>query len=118
MMSQLDKALAELEAKRAREEGERRRRRQLACDFLRALYENDVAASQKLKARGVEAWFDGTRMVLQCPSEGDFREPLIVAVSEHGEIDAGGKSLGRFQSGEERSTTNTLIAEIIAHFNF
>ena len=118
MMSQLDKALAELEARRAREDGERLRRRKLACDFLRAIYESDIAASQKLKARGIEAWFDGSRMVLQCPAEGDFREPLIVAIGEHGEIDAGGRSLGRFQAGEERSTTNALIAEIIAHFNF
>jgi hypothetical protein len=35
-----------------------------------------------------------------------------------GEIDAGGKSLGRFQPSEETEKKNALIAEIIAHFNF
>ena len=117
-MSELDKALAELEARRAREEAERLKRRKFACDFVRTFYANDVAPSQALKARGVEAWFDGDRLVLQRPAEGDFREPLFVVVGEHGEIDAAGKSLGRFQPGEEATKTTALIAEIIAHFNF
>jgi hypothetical protein len=117
-MSQLDHALADLEARRAREETERRKRRKLACDFIRGFYENDVDPSQQLKARGIEAWFDGGRLVLQRPAEGDFREALIVVVGEQGEIDAGGKSLGRFAPGEETAKTNALIAEIIAHFNF
>jgi hypothetical protein len=116
-MSRLDKALAELEARRAREESERLKKRKLACDFVRQFYEEDVSPSQRLKAHGVEAWFSGDRLVLQRPVEGDFQEPLFVVVGEHGEIDAGGKSLGPLQAGEETAKTNALIAEIIAHFN-
>ena len=58
------------------------------------------------------------RLVLQRPGEGDFSEPLIIVVGEHGEIDVGGKSLGRFQPGEETEKKSALIAEIIAHFDF
>jgi len=116
-MSQLDKVLAELEARRAREQSERLKRRKLACDFVRRFYENDVSSSQQLKVRGIEAWFHDDRLVLQRPAEGEFCEPLFVVVGEHGEIDSGGKSLGHFQPGEEAAKTNALIAEIIAHFN-
>jgi hypothetical protein len=117
-MSELDKALAALAARRAQEEAERRKRRKLACEFLGAFYENDVKPSHELAARGVAAWFDGGKLVLERPQEGDFAEPLLVVVGEQGEIDAGGKSLGRFLPGEETAKRNALIAEIIAHFNF
>jgi hypothetical protein len=57
IVSELDKALAALEARRAPEEAERRRRRNLACDLLRSFHENDVKPSGRLKARGIEASF-------------------------------------------------------------
>jgi hypothetical protein len=117
-VSELDKALAALEAKRAQEEAERQKRRKLACDFLRSFHENDVKPSGRLEARGIAAWFDGARLVLQRPDAGDFSEPLIIVVGEQGEIDVGGKSLGRFQPGEETEKKSALIAEIIAHFDF
>ncbi len=117
-MSELDKVLSALEGRREQEEAERQKRRQLACEFLGSFYENDVKPSLKLKARGIAAWFDGGRLALERPDEGDFAEPLVVVVGEQGEIDAGGKSLGRFQPGEEAAKKNALIAEIIAHFNF
>jgi len=118
VVSELDRALAALEARRAQEEAERLKRRKLACDFLQSFHENDVKPSGRLKARGVAAGFDGAKLVLERPHEGDFSEPLIIVVGEHGEIDVGGKSLGRFQPGEETEKKSTLIAEIIAHFNF
>jgi hypothetical protein len=117
-MSELDKALAALDARRSQEEAERQRHRKLACDFLGSFYEHDVKPSKGLKARGVTAWFEGGRLMLERPDEGDFAEPLVVVVGEHGEIDVGGKSLGRFQPGEETAKKNALIAEIIAHFSF
>jgi transposase len=117
-VSELDKALAALEARRAQEEAERQKRRNLACHFLRSFHENDVKPSARLKARGIEASFHDGRLVLRRPDEGDFAEPLIIVVGEQGEIDVGGKSLGRFQPGEETEKKNALIAEIIAHFNF
>jgi hypothetical protein len=117
-MSELDKALAALGARRAQEEAERQERRRLACDFLGAFYENDVKPSRELKERGVAVWFDDGRLALERPDEGDFTEPLVVVVGEQGEIDVGGRSLGRFQAGDEEEKRNALIGEIIAHFNF
>ena len=117
-MSELDKALAVFEARRAEEEAERLKRRALACAFVRAFYEADVRPSQRLAAHGVEAWLHDGRLVLQRPGEGHFAEPLFVVVGEHGEIDVGGKSLGRFEPGDETEKTDALIAAIIAHFNF
>ena len=118
MVSDLDRALTALEARRAQEEAERQKRRRLACAFLQSFHDNDVKPSGKLKARGVAAWFDGAKLVLERPNEGDFSEPLIIVVGEQGEVDVGGKSLGQFQPGEEAEKKNALIAEIIAHFNF
>jgi hypothetical protein len=117
-VSEVDKALAALEARRADEEADRQKRRKAACAFLKGFYEADVAPSRKLKERGIESSFDGARLVLQRPEEGHFSEGLAIVVGEQGEIDVGGKSLGRFQPGEETEKKNALIAEIIAHFNF
>ena len=117
-MSELDKALAALAAKRAREGAERQERRRRSCAFLGAFYENDVRPSRELAARGVATAFDGARLVMQRPGEGDFAEPLLIVVGEQGEIDVGGKSLGRVEPGEETAKKDALIAEIIAHFDF
>ena len=117
-MSELDKAVSALETRRAEEEAERQRRRTAACAFLKGFYEADVAPSQKLKERGIASTFDGARLVLQRPAEGHFSDGLAIVVGEQGEIDIGGKSLGRYQPGEETEKRNALIAEIIAHFNF
>jgi len=117
-MSAIDEALAALEAKRVAERAERLSRRKLACDFLAAFYAEDVMPSVKLKASGVEASFEGGRLVLARPSEGAFAEPLVVVAGENGEIDVGGKSLGRFVPGEDTTKKNALIAEIVAHFDF
>lgn len=116
-MSELDKALAALEARRAEEETERKRRRTAACAFLKGFYEADVAPSQKLKERGIATYFDGARLVLERPDEGHFSEGLLIVVGEQGEIDVGGKSLGRHQPGDETARKSELIAEIITHFS-
>lgn len=118
MTSELDKALAALDAKRAREEAERQKRRGLACAFLQSFHDNDVKPSAQLKARGVTAQFDGTTLVMERMEEGDFSEPLIIVIDEQGEIDVGGKSLGRIQPGDESEKKSVLIEEIIAHFDF
>jgi hypothetical protein len=117
-MSELDKALGALAARRAQEGAERQERRRRACEFLGAFYEDDVKPSHELKARGVAAVFDGARLIMQRPGEGDFAEPFLVVVGEQGEIDVAGNSLGRVEPGEETAKRNALIAEIIAHFDF
>jgi hypothetical protein len=116
-VSEIDKALAALEARRAEEETERKRRRTAACAFLKGFYEADVAPSQKLKERGIATYFDGARLVLERPDEGHFSEGLLIVVGEQGEIDVGGKSLGRHQPGDETARKSELIAEIITHFS-
>jgi hypothetical protein len=120
-VSELDKAVAALETRRAEEEAERQRRRTAACTFLKGFYEADVAPSRKLKEHGVTSAFDGARLVLQRPAEGHFSDGLAIVVGEQGEIDVGGKSLGRHEAGEEAAKKSELkgelIAEIISHFN-
>ena len=116
-MSELDKAVTALETRRAEEEAERQRRRIAACAFLKGFYETDVAPSRKLKEHGIASAFDGTRLVLQRPAEGHFSDGLAIVVGEQGEIDIGGKSLGRHQAGEEPAKKSELIAEIISHFS-
>ena len=120
-MSELDKAVAALETRRAEEEAERQRRRIAACAFLKGFYEADVAPSRKLKEHGIASAFDGARLVLQRPAEGHFSDGLAIVVGEQGEIDIGGKSLGRHEAGEEIARNSALkgelIAEIISHFS-
>ncbi len=116
-MSELDKAIAVLEARRSEEEKERKQRRLVACAFLKSFYESDVAPSMRLKERGIASYFDGARLVLERPDEGHFSEGLLIVVGEQGEIDVGGKSLGRYQAGQEAAKKSELIAEIIAHFS-
>src|ERR1700730_475399 len=93
IMSELDKALAALAARRAQEEAERLKRRKLACDFLQAFFEEDVKPSRRLKVNGVGAWFEDGKMVLE-RDQGDFSEPLVVVIGEQGKIDVAGKSWG------------------------
>ena len=116
-MSALDQALTALDARRAAEEAERRSRRNSACEFLKGFYEADIAPSRKLKERGIASSFDDGRLLLERPDEGHFSEGLMIVVGEQGEIDVGGKSLGRHQPGGEAAKKNELIAEIISHFS-
>jgi hypothetical protein len=116
-VSELDKAVAALETRRAEEEAERQRRRTAACTFLKGFYEADVASSHKLKERGIASSFEEGRLLLERPEEGHFSDGLAIVVGEQGEIDVGGRSLGRFQSGDEAARKSELIAEIISHFS-
>ena len=116
-MSDIDKALTAIETRRGREEAARKRRQEAASRFLQTFYERDVKASKKLKEYGIDAEFDGMRLVLERPTEGQFSEGMLIVVGEQGEIDVGGKSLGRFQAGDEEARKSDLISEIISHFS-
>ena len=116
-MSALDKAVAELEAKRSKDETERRSRHQAASAFLKEFFDADVATSHKLRDSGVQAAFDGARIVLRKPEEGVYAEAMLIVVGEQGEIDVSGRSLGPVGAGDRDAKKKELIAEIIAHFS-
>jgi hypothetical protein len=116
-MSALDQAVAELEAKRSKDETERRSRQQAASAFLKEFYDADIATSKKLKDNGVQAAFDGARIMLQRPEEGVYAEGMLIVVGEQGEIDVSGRSLGPVGPADRDIKKNELIAEIIAHFS-
>jgi hypothetical protein len=116
-MSALDQAVAELEAKRARDDADRRARRDAAAKFLKEFFDVDVAPSRKLKDSGVRAAFDGTRIMLQKPDEGVYADGMMIVVGEQGEIDVSGRSLGPVGGSDHDAKKKELIAEIIAHFS-
>jgi len=116
-MSALDQAISELEEKRSRENAERKMRHQTGCTFLKEFYESDVATSQRLKANGVRAVFDGTKLLLEKPEVGVYADGMMIVVGEQGEIDVNGKSLGPVRPDRPDLKKNELIAEIIAHFS-
>jgi hypothetical protein len=116
-MSALDQAVANLEAKRARDEAQRLERQQAARAFLKQFYEVDVSPSQKLKEHGVHAIFDGTRILLEKPEEGLYADGMMIVAGEQGEIDVSGRSLGPLQPNETEAKKKELIDEIISHFS-
>jgi len=116
-MSALDKAVAELDLKRSKDDAERRARQFGAVMFLKEFFDADLAPSKTLKERGVQAVFDGKRIVLTKPDEGVYAEGLMIVVGEQGEIDVSGRSLGSVGSADRDARKKELIAEIIAHFS-
>ena len=116
-MSALDQAVAELAARRAKDDAERRTRHAASCAFLKEFFEADVAPSKTLKDSGVRAAFDGARIVLQKPEEGVYAEGMMIVVGEQGEIDVSGRSLGLVGSADKDKRKKELIDEIISHFS-
>jgi hypothetical protein len=116
-MSALDKAVAELEAKRAKDDATRRARQDAASAFLKEFYDADLVPSQKLRDHGVQAAFDGKKILLQKPEEGVYAEGMMIVVGEQGEIDVNGRSLGPVGSADQATKKNELIVEIISHFS-
>jgi hypothetical protein len=116
-MSALDRAVAELDAKRAKDDAERRARQERASAFLKAFFEADLAPSKALRDSGVQAAFDGKRILLQKPEEGVYAEAMMIVVGEQGEIDVSGRSLGAIGPGGADARKKELIAEIISHFS-
>jgi hypothetical protein len=116
-MSALDRAVAELDAKRAKGDAERRARQERASAFLKAFFEADLAPSKALRDGGVQAAFDGKRILLQKPEEGVYAEAMMIVVGEQGEIDVSGRSLGAIGPDDADARKKELIAEIISHFS-
>jgi len=116
-MSALDKAVAELDARRSKDNAERRGRQQAAVAFLKEFFDADLATSRSLKDHGVQAVFDGKRILLTKPEEGVYAEGMMIVVGEQGEIDVSGRSLGPVHANDKGARKNELIAEIISHFS-
>jgi hypothetical protein len=116
-MSALDRAVAELEAKRAQDDAARKGRQAAAGAFLKAFFDADIAPSQKLKSAGVQSAFDGSRILLRKPEEGVYAEGMMIVVGEQGEIDVNGRSLGPVGKSDADAKKTELIAEIISHFS-
>jgi hypothetical protein len=116
-MSALDRAVAELDAKRAKDDAERRARQERASAFLKAFFEADLAPSKALRDSGVQAAFDGKRILLTKPEEGVYAEGMMIVVGEQGEIDVSGRSLGPVYAKDRDTRKKELIAEIISHFS-
>ena len=116
-MSALDKAVAELHARRSKDDAARRARQQAAAGFLKEFFDADLATSKTLKDRGVQAVFDGKRIVLTKPEEGVYAEAMMIVVGEQGEIDVSGRSLGPVGAADKDAKKNELIVEIISHFS-
>jgi hypothetical protein len=116
-MSELDRVFDELSSKRTQQDQERRERQKIAADFLSEFYEQDIAPSQTLKTRGIEAHFIDSKLVLHKSQSGHFEEPLYIVVGEQGEIDISGRSLGRYQPADKLAKKRELIGEIISFFD-
>jgi hypothetical protein len=116
-MSALDKTVAELDAKRSKDDAERRARQQAALTFLKEFFDADLAPSKSLKGHGVQAVFDGKRILLTKPEEGVYAEGMMIVVGEQGEIDVSGRSLGPVYDSDKNTRKKELIAEIISHFS-
>ncbi|MEI8152122.1 MAG: hypothetical protein WCG92_11040 [Hyphomicrobiales bacterium] len=116
-MSALDKTVAELEAKRARDDAERRARQEAAGVFLKDFFNTDLSPSTSLKDHGVQAAFDGKRILLTKPEEGVYAEGMMIVIGEQGEIDVSGRSLGPVYVKDKDIRKKELIAEIISHFS-
>jgi hypothetical protein len=116
-MSALDQAVAELEARRAQDDAARKSRQAAASTFLKAFFDVDIAPSKKLKSAGIEAAFDGNRILLRKPEQGVYAEGMMIVVGEQGEIDVNGRSLGPVGKSDADAKKKELIAEIISHFS-
>ena len=116
-MSALDKTVAELDARRSKDDAERRARQQAAGAFLKEFFDADLAPSKSLQKHGVQAAFDGKRILLTKPEEGVYAEGLMIVIGEQGEIDVSGRSLGLVYVKDKEVRKKELIAEIISHFS-
>ena len=84
---------------------------------MKEFFDADLAPSRKLRDSGVQAAFDGKRILLQKPEEGVYAEAMMIVVGEQGEIDVSGRSLGPVLVNDKETRKKELIAEIISHFS-
>lgn len=116
-MSELDKAYEQLAARRRAQEDARRQQHERAVAFVAQFFAVDVKPSKTLAANGIEAALTDGHILLRRPAASVYDDAFVIAVGEHGDIDAGGRSLGRYTPEDEARFKSELIGEIIARFD-
>jgi hypothetical protein len=116
-MSEIDRIYDEREARRASQDRERKDRVYVAAAFLTEFYEKDVKPSRALADHGIAAHFSDNRIVFHLTAAGPYAEPFQIAVGEQGEIDVGGRSLGRYMPDDKVKVRRELIGEILTFFD-
>jgi hypothetical protein len=116
-MSELDKAWEQLNARRRAQEAARKAQHERALAFVAAFFAEDIRPSTALASHGVESALTDGHILLRRPAASVYDDALVIAVGEHGDIDVGGKSLGRLSEDKAGQMKQELIAEIIARFD-
>ncbi len=116
-MSEIDRIFAEREAKRLEKERQRRERFDIAAAFLAELYERDVKPSTTLADNGVTAQYSDHRILLHRTNAGIYADAYQITVGPDGEIDAGGRSYGRYEPDEKVKLKRELIGEMLTYFD-
>jgi hypothetical protein len=116
-MSDLDKAFEALQAKRRAADAARREAHERARAFVMAFFEQDLRPSRALADNGIECALSDGHVLLRRPAASVYDDAFVIVVGEHGEVDAGGRSLGRYDPTAAERMKQDLIAEIIARFD-
>ena len=116
-MSDIDRIHAEREARRLEKERQRRERCDVAMAFLSELFERDVQPSRALADNGITAQLTDNRILLHRADAGIYADAFQIAVGPDGEIDAGGRSYGRYEPDNKVKLKRELIDELLTYFD-
>lgn len=116
-MSEIDRIFQEREARRAAQARQRREHFDVAAAFLAEFHDNDVAPSQALAAHGLESTLNDNRLLIYKSAAGFYADAFQIAIGPDGEIDAGGRSLGRYTPDDKVKLRRELTEEILTFFD-
>jgi len=116
-MSEIDRIFDEREAKRIEKERQRRERFDVAAAFVAELYERDVKPSKSLAENGITAQYADNRILLHRTNAGIYADAYQITVGPDGEIDAGGRSFGRYEPDNKVKLKRELIGELLTYFD-
>jgi len=116
-MSEIDRIFNEREARRAENERQRRERFDIAAAFLAELYECDVKTSTALTEHGITAHYSDHRILLHRENSGIYADAFQIAIGPDGEIDAAGRSWGRYDPDNKVKLKRDLISEMLTYFD-
>lgn len=116
-MSEIDRIFSEREARRLEKERLRRERFEVAAAFLAELYDRDVKPSKALADNAISAQFSDNRILLHRTNAGIYADAYQITVGPDGEIDAGGRSFGRYEPDDKVKLKRELIGELLTYFD-